>query len=53
MFAVLASPLEDLVNPKQTYRVAAKPVSVSDSFPWNIAVEISTIHSYNHMTLAM
>lgn len=53
IFTFLDGPLEDLTIPKQTYRSAAKPMSVSGSFPWNTAVEISTSHSDNHTALAI
>lgn len=53
IFTFLSGPLEDSTSPKQTYRSVAKPMSVSGSFPWNIAVEISSSHSDNHAVLAM
>ena len=53
IFTFLSGPLEDSTSPKQTYRSVAKPMSVSGSFPWNIAVEISSSHSDNHAALAM
>lgn len=53
IFTFLAGPLEDSTSPKQTYRSAAKPMSVSGFSPWNTVVEISTSHSDNHTALAM
>lgn len=53
IFTFLSGPLEDLTSPKKTYRSAAKPMSISGSFLWNTAVEISTSHSDNHTALAM